>query len=81
MKYGIFAAGLVNEIAKTYIHKYAPRQARQQIVAFASIVDAFPTRQVLIAIATRDRSVRKMQLALFEYHDSVRQFAEMAVRR
>jgi hypothetical protein len=71
----------INEIAKAYIQKYDPRQARQQMGAFASIVDAFPTREVVIAFATRDRSIREMQLALFEYNDSVRQFAEMAARR
>jgi hypothetical protein len=72
---------MINEIAKAYIKKYDPRQARQQMGAFASIVDAFPTREVVIAFATRDRSIREMQLALFEYNDSVRQFAETAARR
>jgi hypothetical protein len=72
---------MINEIAKAYIQKYDPRQARQQIGAFASIVDAFPTREVVIAFATRDRSIREMQLALFDYNDSVRQFAETAARR
>jgi hypothetical protein len=72
---------LINEIAKAYIQKYDPRQARQQMGAFASIVDAFPTREVVIAFATRDRSIREMQLALFDYNDSVRQFAETAARR
>jgi hypothetical protein len=72
---------MINEIAKAYIQKYDPRQARQQMGAFASIVDAFPTREVVIAFATRDRSIREMQLALFEYNDSVRQFAETAARR
>lgn len=71
----------INEIAKAYIQKYDPRQARQNMGPFASIVNAFPTREVVIAFATRDRSIRDMQLALFEYNDSVRQFAEAAVRR
>jgi hypothetical protein len=71
----------MNEIAKAYVQKYDPRQTRQQIGALASIVNSFPTREVVIAFATRDRSIREMQLALFEYHDSVRQFAETAVRR
>ncbi len=71
----------INEIAKAYIQKYDPRQARQQMGPLAPIVDAFPTREVVIAFATRDRSIREMQLALFEYNDSVRQFAETAVRR
>lgn len=71
----------INEIAKAYIQKYDPRQARQNLGPLASIVNAFPTREVVIAFATRDRSVREMQLALFEYNDSVRQFAEAAVRR
>jgi hypothetical protein len=72
---------MINEIAKAYIQKYDPRQARQQMGPFASIVDAFPTREVVIAFATRDRSIREMQLALFDYNDSVRQFAETAARR
>ena len=71
----------INEIAKAYVQKYDPRQARQNMGALASIVNAFPTREVVIGFATRDRSVREMQLALFEYNDSVRQFAEAAARR
>jgi hypothetical protein len=72
---------VINEVAKAYIQKYDPRQARQNLGPLASIVNGFPTREVVIAFSTRDRSVREMQLALFEYHDSVRQFAETAVRR
>ena len=71
----------INEVAKAYIQKYDPRQARQNLGPLASIVNGFPTREVVIAFATRDRSVREMQLALFEYNDSVRQFAEAAARR
>jgi hypothetical protein len=71
----------INEIGKAYIQKYDPRQARQNLGPLASIVNAFPTREVVIAFATRDRSVREMQLALFEYNDSVRLFAETALRR
>ncbi len=71
----------INEIAKAYIQKYDPRQARQNIGPFASIVNAFPTREVVIGFATRDRSIKEMQLALFDYNDSVRQFAEAAARR
>ena len=80
----VMHAGLdqaINEMAKAYIQKYDPRQARQNMGPFASIVNAFPTREVVIAFATKDRSIREMQLALFEYHDSVKQFAEAAVRR
>lgn len=72
---------VINEVAKAYIQKYDPRQARQNLGPFASIVNAFPAREMVIAFATKDRSVREMQLALFEYNDSVRQFAEAAVRR
>lgn len=71
----------INETAKAYIQKYDPRQARQNMGPFASIVNSFPTREVVIAFAARDRSIREMQLALFDYNDSVRQFAETAVRR
>lgn len=71
----------INEIEKAYIQKYDPHQTRQNLGPFASIVKAFPTRDVVIAFATRDRSVREMQFALFDYHDSVRRFAETAVRR
>lgn len=71
----------INEVAKAYIQKYDPRQARQNLGPFASIVNAFPTREVVIGFATRDRSIKEMQLALFDYNDSVRQFAEAAVRR
>lgn len=71
----------INEIAKAYIQKYDPRQARQNLGPFASIVNAFPTREVVIGFATKDRSIKEMQLALFDYNDSVRQFAETAVRR
>lgn len=72
---------VINEIAKAYIQKYDPRQARQNMGPFASIVNAFPTREVVIGFATRDRSIKEMQLALFDYNDSVRQFAETAARR
>jgi hypothetical protein len=71
----------INEVAKAYIQKYDPRQARQNLGPFASIVNSFPTREVVIGFATRDRSIKEMQLALFDYNDSVRQFAEAAVRR
>lgn len=71
----------INEVAKAYIQKYDPQQARQNMGPFASIINAFPTREVVIAFATRDRSIKEMQLALFDYNDSVRQFAETAVRR
>lgn len=71
----------INEIAKAYIQRYDPRQARQNLGTFASIVNAFPTREVVIGFATRDRSTKEMQLALFDYNDSVRQFAEVAARR
>jgi hypothetical protein len=71
----------INEIAKAYIQKYDPRQARQNMGPFASVVNAFPTRELVIAFATKDRSIKEMQLALFDYNDSVRQFAETAVRR
>lgn len=71
----------INEIAKAYIQKYDPRQARQNLGPFASIVNAFPTRELVIGFATKDRSIREMQLALFDYNDSVRQFAETAARR
>ena len=72
---------VINEVAKAYIQKYDPKQARQNMGPFASIINAFPTREVVIAFATRDRSIKDMQLALFDYNDSVRQFAETAVRR
>lgn len=72
---------VINEATKAYLQNYDPKQARQQMGPFASIVNAFPTREVVIAFATRDRSIREMQLALFDYHDSVRQFAETAARR
>jgi hypothetical protein len=72
---------LMDRIGKAYIERHDPRQVRQELGAFAAMVDRFPTREVVIAFATRDRQVRAMQLALFEYHDSVRQFAETAVRR
>ena len=72
---------VINEATKAYVQKYDPKQIRQQMGPFASIVNAFPTREVVIAFATRDRSIREMQLALFDYHDSVRQFAETAARR
>lgn len=71
----------INEIAKAYIQKYDPRQARQNLGPFASIVNAFPTRELVIGFATKDRSIKEMQLALFDYNDSVRQFAEAAARR
>ncbi|MDP1947332.1 MAG: hypothetical protein Q8L77_07510 [Nitrospirota bacterium] len=71
----------INEIAKAYIQKYDPRQARQNMGAFASILNAFPTRELVISFATKDRSIKEMQLALFDYNDSVRQFAEVAARR
>ncbi len=72
---------VINEVAKAYIQKFDPKQARQNLGPLASIVNGFPTREVVIAFATRDRSIREMQLALFEYNDSVRLFAETAVRR
>jgi hypothetical protein len=72
---------LINEVAKAYIQKYDPRQARQTMGPFAAVVNSFPTRDVVIAFATKDRSVKEMQLALFDYNDSVRQLAETAVRR
>lgn len=72
---------VIDETAKAYIQKKDPRQFRQNLGPLASILNAFPTREVMIAFATRDRSIREMQLALFEYNDSVRQFAEVAVRR
>ena len=71
----------INEIAKAYIQKYDPRQARQNMGPFASILNAFPTRELVIGFATKDRSIKEMQLALFDYNDSVRQFAEAAARR
>jgi hypothetical protein len=71
----------MDRIAKAYLDRHDPRQVRQELGAFAAMVDRFPTRETVIAFATRDRQVRAMQLALFEYHDSVRQFAETAVRR
>lgn len=71
----------INEIAKAYIQKYDPRQARQNMGPFASILNAFPTRELVIGFATKDRSIKEMQLALFDYNDSVRQFAETAARR
>ncbi len=72
---------LINETTKAYIQRQDPKQFRQNLGPLASIVNAFPTREVVIAFATRDRSIRDMQLALFEYNDSVRQFAEAAARR
>ncbi|MDO8357577.1 MAG: hypothetical protein Q7U76_14410 [Nitrospirota bacterium] len=71
----------INEIAKAYIQKYDPRQARQNMGPFVSILNAFPTRELVISFATKDRSIKEMQLALFDYNDSVRQFAEAAARR
>lgn len=72
---------VMTEATKAYVQKYDPKQVRQQMGPFASIVNAFPAREVVVAFATRDRSIREMQLALFDYHDSVRQFAETAARR
>lgn len=71
----------INEIAKAYIQKYDPRQARQNMGPFVSILNAFPARELVISFATKDRSIKEMQLALFDYNDSVRQFAEVAARR
>ena len=51
----------------------------------AAFADPIPQALVLTAIvigfATKDRSIKEMQLALFDYNDSVRQFAETAARR
>ena len=72
---------VINEMTKAYVQNYDPQQVRQQLGPFASVANAFPTRDVVIAFATRDRSIREMQLALFDYNDSILKFADTAVRQ
>jgi hypothetical protein len=72
---------VMDETKKAYLQGRDPRALRQNLGPFKAVVDAFPTKQVLLDFAVRDQGIREMHMALFEYNESVRALAEIAVGR
>ena len=68
----------VNELSDALVNNIDRQQLRHHLGLLAPLIDSFPTKEAVISLAAKDKSIQDMQKALFRYNDSVRKFAETA---
>lgn len=71
----------VDELSRALVINIDRQQLRQQIGLLTPLIDSFPTKEAVISLATKDKSIQEMQKALFTYNDSIRKFTEIAARQ
>lgn len=71
----------MSELSNALIKNIDRQQLRQQLGVLTPLIDAFPTKEAVIALASRDKSIQEMQKAFFTYNDSVRRFTTAAANQ
>lgn len=71
----------INSLSTALLKDIDRQQLRQQLGMLTPLIDAFPTKEAVMALATKDKSIQEMQKVLFTYNDSVRRFTTTAANQ